>query len=297
MRFFKDMFREKLRKGLKATHSSLTNKIKNIFTKDKPTEEIYDEIEEVLIKSDIGVRTTMHLIEKLKKSKIKTEEIYEALKNELAELLPNEAKIDNKKVILVMGVNGTGKTTSIAKLAHMYKKQNKRVLLTAGDTFRAAATEQLEIWANRVKVPIVKGEDFSDPSAVVFEGISKLLDNKTDILIVDTAGRLHTNKNLLEELKKIKRTILKRIPEENLETIIILDAVTGNNSLEQAKLFAQEIKIDSILLAKLDSSAKGGFVFSIGKELDIPVKYIGVGEKQDDLIEFSKKDFIDTLFE
>ncbi len=278
--------------------NNFINKIKKIFVKDTNINEIFDDIEEILIKADVGIKITIELIEKLRKNKGSKDELFAILKQELFKMLPAEsAPLNNKKIILIIGVNGSGKTTSIAKLSNILKQDNKRVCIAAADTFRAAAIDQLEIWANRVGVEIIKQEPGSDPSAVVHDAISHLLNNKKDILLIDTAGRLHTKINLVEELKKIKRTIAKRIDENQIETIILLDAVSGQNSLEQAKIFSKEINVDSIFLSKLDSSAKGGFIFSIAKELSLPVRFVGVGEKPEDIINFSKNDFIEALFE
>ena len=293
-------FKEKLKKGLKFTHKSITEKIKTLFSgSNKDLDQLYDEMEEILIRADVGITTTTTLIHKLKKEKKSKEEIYDSLKENLYNMLPDEShdKIEDKKVILVIGVNGTGKTTSIAKLAYHLKKHGKNVFIAAADTFRAAAVEQMEIWAHRLDIPLIKDQEGTDPSSVVFDAMTKAFSEKNSILIVDTAGRLHTKKNLLEELKKIKRTITKRIDTKELEIILLLDAITGTNSLEQAKVFSKEIETQSVFLSKLDSSAKGGFVFSIAHELKIPVRFIGVGETYEDMIVFSKKDFIETLFE
>lgn len=293
---------KKLKQGLNKTHESLTDKVKGIFAKHEVDEDLLEELEEALIKADVSIEITMDLIDKIRKHVNDTSETnydaYGFLKDELLPFLPEEASPDEDfQVMLILGVNGSGKTTSIAKLAHLYKQQGHSVLLAAADTFRAAATEQLCRWADKVQVPIVKKEEGADPGAVIFEALELYASKGYNRLIIDTAGRLHTKKNLMDELAKMKRIIHKSIPEAHVHTRLVLDATSGNNGLAQAREFAKDIGIDDLLLAKLDSSAKGGFIFSIAKDLSLPVRYIGIGETVEDLLPFSKKDFVEALFD
>lgn len=291
-------------KGVKRTREAWWGKVVHLF--DRPTfgEELWDELEELLISADVGVNTTAKLTGRLKE-RVTKENIKDAalvrdvLKEEIASMLmaggeedapPTDGKI---VVVLVVGVNGGGKTTSIAKLAHNYKEQKKRVLLVAGDTFRAAAIDQLKVWGERIKVPVIAHQPGGDPAAVVFDALESAKKN-ADIVIVDTAGRLHTKFNLMEELKKIRRVVDKSGIEP--EVLLVLDATTGQNGLTQAKYFTEAVKVNGILLAKLDSTAKGGIVLAICDELKIPILYIGTGQELEDLAPFDPGEFVEALF-
>ena len=263
------------------------------------------ELEEILITSDIGVETSVYVIEKLRKkikeSKIKDPaEIWPCLKEVIIDILgydENETKtFELPKVILVIGVNGVGKTTSIGKIAASLKAENYKVLIAAADTFRAAAIDQLEIWSSRAGVALVKHQEGSDPAAVVFDAVQAAKARKIDVLICDTAGRLHNKKNLMDELAKINRVIKREYSEAHMETLLVIDATTGQNGIQQAKQFMEVCPIDGIILTKLDGTAKGGVVISIKNQLKIPVKYIGVGEGIDDLQKFNSKKFVEALF-
>jgi fused signal recognition particle receptor len=290
--------------ALKKTREGLATELDKLFGgKIKNDNEFYERLEETLISSDIGITTANTLIEALKNSasSLDSKDRLKILKTKLKELLsieklPLETNI-KPSTLLVIGVNGVGKTTTIGKIAYNLKSKNKQVVLAAGDTFRAAAIEQLSIWGDRCSIKTIKHKHGSDPSAVVHDAIShSLAQGNTDYIIVDTAGRLHTKKNLTEELKKIKRTIKKLLPKNSLETMLVLDATTGQNALSQAKLFNKEIGIDSITITKLDGTAKGGVLISIINELKIPVKYMGLGEKIEDLKVFDPELFVDSLF-
>ncbi len=299
-------FFERLKDGLKKTKQSVLGQVDNIFKSFvKVDEDMLEELEEVLIASDIGVNVTEEIIETLREN-IKEKRISEPedAKNELISILTdiigeNEGlKLDSTpSVVFVIGVNGVGKTTSIAKIAHHLKSQGKTVALAAADTFRAAAIDQLEIWADRVGVPIIKHSEGSDPAAVVFDAANYAKSHGTDVLIVDTAGRLHVKKNLMDELAKIARVLDRELPGASMETLLVLDAVTGQNAINQAKEFMSAAKITGIVLTKLDGTAKGGIIISVRKELGIPVKFIGVGEQMDDLQPFDKEQFVKALFE
>lgn len=300
-------FFDKLKEGLKKTRDSISTKIDEVLVSfGVIDDELFEELEEILITSDVGVESSMRIIEdlkeKVKKNKVtKPEMVKELLKEELTEILSNN---DNKinlnttpSVIMVIGVNGVGKTTSIGKMAYNYKSQGKKVLVAAADTFRAAAIDQLEIWANRAGVDIIKHDEGADPAAVIFDAAQAAKARKADILICDTAGRLHNKKNLMEELKKITRVLDRELPNASKETLLVLDATTGQNAVSQAKTFKETAGITGIVLTKLDGTAKGGIVISVKAELDVPVKLIGVGEKMDDLQPFDAKDFVNALFE
>lgn len=300
-------FFAKLKEGLTKTRESFISKIENLVSLGKKIdEELYEELEELLIQADVGVNTAIELVEDLRKvvKERKVEDSAE-LKDILKELIANimgdeeyKLSLRNKPaIIVVVGVNGAGKTTTIGKLANNFKEEGKKVLLAAGDTFRAAAIDQLEIWGNRVGCEIIKHKEGADPAAVVFDSIQAARARQSDILIVDTAGRLHTKTNLMEELKKIFRVIQRELQDSPDEVLLVLDATTGQNAISQSKLFAQAAGVTGIVLTKLDGTAKGGVVIGIKSELNIPVKYIGVGEKIDDLKEFNPKDFVDALFE
>ncbi len=299
-------FFDRLKDGLQKTRKGITEKIDQVLVSfGKIDDELFDELEEILITSDIGIETTLRIIEDLKR---KTKEnkltnpgdIKELLKEELIEILAENApelKVETSpSVIVVIGVNGVGKTTSIGKIANLLKQNGKKVILAAGDTFRAAAIDQLEIWSNRVGVDVIKQSEGSDPAAVIFDAVQAAKSRKADVLICDTAGRLHTKKNLMEELKKVTRVIERELPGAGRETLLVLDATTGQNAISQAKTFSEVADISGIVLTKLDGTAKGGIVIAIKSELNIPVKLIGVGEKMEDLQKFDAKEFVEALF-
>ena len=284
---------------------AFSSKFNEIFNRNDSINEIIDEIEELLILSDVGVVTTSDICDNLKDKLIKDkdyskEHVKEVLKEELLDKLTvdyneiNEEESD-KKVILVVGVNGVGKTTSIAKIANMYKQNGKKVLLAAGDTFRAGAIEQLKIWADRIGVRCVMGIDGQDPTSVIFDASKEYVKESYDILICDSAGRLHNKKNLMDEIEKIKKCVDKNIPNIKTEVLMVIDATTGQNALSQAKAFFDKTSVDAIMLTKLDSSAKGGVVFGIINELNIPIKFIGVGEKLEDIKKFDKNEFVNAI--
>lgn len=299
-------FFDKLKDGLKKTRDSITHRIDQILVSmGKIDEELFEELEEVLITSDVGVETTLKIVEDLK-ARVKKEkvtnamEVKELLKEEIASLLGSEnatLKLGTKpSVIVVIGVNGVGKTTSIGKICYLLKEQGKKVIMAAGDTFRAAAIDQLEIWAKRAGVDIIRHTEGADPSAVIYDAIAAAKARNFDVIVCDTAGRLHTKKNLMEELKKIFRIIQRELPDADVETLLVLDATTGQNAVSQAKSFTEASGVTGLVLTKLDGTAKGGIVVSIKTELDIPVKFIGVGEHIDDLQPFNPKDFVEALF-
>lgn len=300
-------FFEKLKAGLAKTKESFNEKINNVFKNFRKVDEaLMEELEEALILSDVGFETTETIIEELR-DMVKTKKIEDAeeVKKALCEIISNilskndnSLKLETKPaVILVVGVNGAGKTTSIGKMAANFKEAGKKVLVAAADTFRAAAIEQLEVWTQRAGVDILKKPEGSDPASVAFDGAKKARMEDYDILIVDTAGRLHTKKNLMDELGKIQRTIKKELPDAMTEVLIVLDGTSGQNALIQAKQFAEVTDITGIVLTKLDGTAKGGVVIGICSELDVPVKFIGVGEKITDLQEFNSEDFAKALLE
>jgi fused signal recognition particle receptor len=299
-------FFDKLKDGLTKTRNSITEKFSEVLNLAITIDDdLYEELEEILITSDIGVETSIHIIEKLKK-KVKEDKIKDpagiipCLKEVVIDILGedgnSEVSMVVPKVILIIGVNGVGKTTSIGKIAATLKSEKYKVLIAAADTFRAAAIDQLEVWSSRAGVELIKHQEGSDPAAVVFDAVQAAKARKVDVLICDTAGRLHNKKNLMDELGKINRVIKREYSEANMETLLVLDATTGQNAVEQARQFMAICPIDGIILTKLDGTAKGGIVISIKKQLDIPVKYIGVGEGIDDLQEFNSRDFVEALF-
>ena len=298
-------FFDKLKAGLGKTKSNINEKFNDVFSNfRKVDEELLEELEETLIMSDIGMETSLEIIDKLrqkiKKENIKdAEEVKEALKQIIQEIMDENDKSLNlntkPSVILVIGVNGVGKTTSIGKIANSLKKQNKKVLMAAADTFRAAAVEQLEIWSNRVGCDIVKKEEGADPASVVFDAIKKAKENNSDILICDTAGRLHNKKYLMDELNKIQKVINKEMLDASKEVLLVIDAGTGQNAISQVKAFKEQADITGIVLTKLDGTAKGGAVIGIVEENKIPVKFIGVGEQIDDMEIFNSKDFAKAI--
>jgi fused signal recognition particle receptor len=299
-------FFDKLKNGLSKTKSSFTDKISEILHLTVSIDDdMYDELEELLITADIGMNTTMEIIDdlkaKIKENKLKDPAgVKELLKEVIMEQLEEEQKRPlikgQQNVLLIIGVNGVGKTTSIGKIANLYKSNGKKVLLAAADTFRAGAIEQLDVWSKRSGVDIIKQQEGADPAAVVFDAIQAAKARKTELLICDTAGRLHNKKNLMDELSKINRVIDREYPDANKSTLLVLDAATGQNAVIQAKQFKEICGLDGIILTKLDGTAKGGVVISIQKELKVPVYFIGVGEGIDDLQEFDSKMFVDALF-
>lgn len=300
-------FFDKLKNGLTKTRESIAKQVNNVFSVFvKVDDELFENLEETLIMADIGVETSTYIIEKLRdnvKHKHITDGnlVKEELKSIISEILSALDTTVNTSttpsVILVIGVNGVGKTTSIGKIASHYKSMGKKVLLAAADTFRAAAIDQLDIWAQRSGCDIIKHQENSDPAAVVFDACTAAKARGADILICDTAGRLHNKKNLMAELAKINRVIERELPDSARETLLVLDATTGQNAVSQAKLFSEAADITGIILTKLDGTAKGGIVISIAKEQNVPVKFVGVGEGIDDLQEFNSDDFAKAIFE
>ena len=298
-------FFDKLKQGLSKTKNSFDEKINNVFSNfRKVDEELLEELEEALIMSDVGVETSTKIIANLrnrvKKEKIEDEQgVREALRTEIKEILD---EVDNSlnlqttpSVILVVGVNGVGKTTSIGKIANRLKKDGKKVVIAAADTFRAAAVEQLEIWANRAGCDMVKKEEGADPASVVYDAIQITKQKNADVLICDTAGRLHNKKYLMDELVKIKKVIDKELPDASKEVLMVLDATTGQNAIQQVKAFKETVDINGIILTKLDGTAKGGVVIGIVAENKMPVKFVGVGEQIDDMEIFNSSDFVKAL--
>lgn len=307
--FSKDK-KEYLDKGLEKTKEGFFKRItRMIVGKTTVDNDTLDQLEEILISADVGVDTTLTIIKKIeerasKQKFLNSSELNEAIKEEIAHLMKDAGEVENfnfvdtKKpyVIMVVGVNGVGKTTTIAKLAHQLKKAGKIVYLGAADTFRAAAVEQLTIWAERVGVPIIKQQMGADPASVAFDTLSSAVKNNADVVIIDTAGRLHNKINLMNELTKIKRVMQKVVPDAPHEILLILDATTGQNAFEQAKQFTLATEVNAICVTKLDGTAKGGVVIGISHEFNVPIKYIGIGEKIDDLQLFNKYAFVESLF-
>jgi len=297
---------DKLKQGLKKSKDAVLGQVNNIFKAfARVDEDLLDELEEILIASDAGVSTAGEIIEKLreeiKERRINDgEEAKEVLRAIITEIIGENVGLtleSQPSVVLVIGVNGAGKTTSIGKIAAILKREKKSVLVAAGDTFRAAAIEQLEVWTERAGVSLIKHQEGSDPAAVVFDAIQAAKSRKSDVLIIDTAGRLHNKKNLMDELAKISRVINREIPEASVETLLVLDATTGQNAINQAREFKNAANITGIILTKLDSSSKGGVVISVRRELGIPIKFICVGEKIDDVENFDAQEFARALFE
>lgn len=294
--------------GLSKTRKNIGEKIDNLIKNTrKLDDEFWEELEDILIQSDVGMQTSLDLVSKVRtaaaKQKIKEpEEVTELIQSEITKMLgsdPEPLRISGGKpaVILVVGVNGAGKTTSIAKLAYRFKNENKQVVLAAGDTFRAAAIDQLQIWADRVGVELIKHQEGSDPGAVVFDAISAARARKSDVLIIDTAGRLQNKTNLMKEIGKVRRVIERELPDAPQEVLLVLDATTGQNAVSQAKIFREATGVTGIILTKLDGTAKGGIVIAVAQELDIPVKMVGIGETLEDLRDFSPEIFARALFE
>ncbi len=299
------MFFSKLKENLKKTKEAIDIKISNVFANNKDIDEIMDDLEETLILSDIGVETSMKICnnvrDNLKKQIDKSEDVIKKLlKQEMKNILAvsNNTNIldkNEKQVIMVVGVNGVGKTTSIAKLSNLLKKEGKKVLLVAADTFRAGAVEQLDVWAKRIGIDIYMGEENAEPASVIYDATKKFKEENYDILICDTAGRLHNKKNLMDELEKMNRVLTKNLPDITKNVIMVLDATTGGNGVSQIKSFFKSTNVNGIILTKLDSTAKGGVVFSIVSELNIPILYVGTGETVDDIEKFNIEDFVEAI--
>ncbi len=309
---FSKQKKETLDKGLEKTKESMFSKLSRVVSgKSKVDDDVLDDLEEVLITSDVGVDTTLKIIERIEKrvakdKYINTKELNTILREEITNLLTENNTVDGEDftipdkrkpyVIMVVGVNGVGKTTTIGKLAHQYKKAGKKVYLGAADTFRAAAVEQLEIWGKRVGVPVIKQSMGADPASVAYDTLSSAKANNADVVIIDTAGRLHNKISLMNELSKIKKVMDKVVPEAPDEVLLVLDGSTGQNAFEQAKQFTAATDVSALAITKLDGTAKGGVVIGISDQFKIPVKYIGLGEGVDDLQTFKRRDFVDSLF-
>ena len=307
---------EKVEEGLTRTRRGFFRQVVSLFEVDEITEDIWEDLETLLIQADLGVDTTVALVERLKEQtridKLKKpKEVYELLQDALVEILvkperdlqarlaKNGAQAGDESrpyVVLVVGVNGVGKTTTIAKLTKFYRDKGRYVVIAAGDTFRAAAIDQLQIWADRVGAPLIRHEHGADPGAVVFDAVEAAKARNADVLIIDTAGRLHTKTNLMEELRKVRKIISTRLPGAPDETLLVLDATTGQNGLQQAKVFTEVAEVTDVAVAKLDGTAKGGIVFAIARELKLPIRYVGTGEKITDLAEFDARGFVKALF-
>lgn len=299
-------FFSKFKEGLTKTRTAFMDKVGAVFSHRKIDEEFYEELEEQLIMADVGINTVMTLMEELraevKQRRIENaEELKPILQEKLVGLMGEETSSlqmnpAGMTVIMVVGVNGVGKTTSIGKLAHKLKSEGKKIVLAAGDTFRAGAIEQLQVWGERVGVDVIKHQAGSDPAAVVYDGVQAARSRKADVLIVDTAGRLHNKTNLMDELNKVYRVLKREIPDAPHEVLLVLDATTGQNALQQAKIFGEATGVTGLMLTKLDGTAKGGIVIAIRHQMEIPVKFVGLGEKVDDLEQFDPKQFVEALF-
>ncbi|MBQ2740027.1 MAG: signal recognition particle-docking protein FtsY [Clostridia bacterium] len=293
---------DKFFNALKKTKDGFGAKLRMLFAKNKLGDEFYEDLEELLIASDVSVSTAGEVVERVKKraiaEKLKDGDyVVSLLRDVLVDIL-EESEVEQPAypcVIMLVGVNGVGKTTTVGKLAHYYLKQGKSVTVAAADTFRAAASDQLAIWAERAKVRIVRHEEGSDPAAVVYDAVCSAKAKKTDVLIIDTAGRLHVKDNLMNELKKMDRVVLREYPEADFLKLLVLDATTGQNAVNQARVFDEAVSLDGLVLTKLDGTAKGGFVFSLAEELGLPVLYAGVGEKMDDLEYFDSRAFVEAI--
>lgn len=293
----------KLKAALAKTKDGLAKKLGNLFSKDKIGEEFYEELEDILVSSDVSVKTALEIVDEIRDTAIKEkckdkDYVVNLLKKELFETLDYADPIEFTPpvAIMVVGVNGVGKTTTIGKLANKFIKEGKSVTIAAADTFRAAAVDQLAVWADRAKVRIVKSDEGADASAVVFDAVTSAKARKTDVLIIDTAGRLHVKANLMEELKKMDRVLKREYEGAKIIKLIVLDATTGQNAYNQVETFNQTVGIDGIILTKIDGTAKGGFIISLSYELEVPVCFVGTGEKIDDIEDFNSKEFIDALF-
>lgn len=292
----------KLFGALKKSKDNFSDKMRVLFAKNKLGNEFYEELEEILISSDVSVTTAEELVEQVKEraiaEKLKDQAYVTGLLRDVLINTLEQAEVEPPAypcVIMLVGVNGVGKTTTVGKLAHYFLSQGKTVTVAAADTFRAAASEQLSVWAERAKVRIVKHEEGSDPAAVIFDAVSSAKAKKTDVVIVDTAGRLHVKDNLMNELKKMDRVVRREYPEADFLKLLVVDATTGQNAVNQARVFDEAVELDGIVLTKLDGTAKGGFVFSLSQELSLPVIFAGVGEKMEDLVFFDCREFVEAI--
>ena len=295
-------FFSKIKEAFKKTKASFDNKLMSIMSHGELDDDFFDELEEVLISSDLGVQCAEEIVERLRTTSRKTklrnqDDVKQALREIMQEILEENEKLEVQYplVYMIVGVNGVGKTTTIGKLANYYKSKGKSVLLVAGDTFRAAASEQLAIWANKNNVKIVRNDDGADPASVVFDGIASAKAKGTDVVIIDTAGRLHNKANLMEELKKVSKVVTNQWPECCYQKLLVLDATTGQNALSQVEYFDEAIGLDGLIVTKLDGTAKGGVILGISQEYSTPVMFIGTGEKIDDLDEFDAKEFVEAI--
>ena len=298
---------KKLEDSLSRTRQSFFGQITSLLGANEITEEMWEELEELLILADVGANTTIEIVDKVRdrvneERVLNAEQARDMLKQELLATLDiQEPPIPGRvplRVFLIVGVNGSGKTTSIAKLAYHYKELlDRKVMLAAADTFRAAAIDQLKVWGDRLDVEVISHQPGADPGAVVFDAVQAAQKRQVEVLIIDTAGRLHTKFNLMQELKKVRNVVAKALPGAPHETLLVLDGTTGQNALSQAKHFKEAVEVTGIILAKLDGTARGGMVFSIAKELDLPIHYVGTGEKMEDFVEFYAEDFVNGLFE
>jgi len=296
---------DSIKESLTRTRNAAFSRIAGLLGASEVTDETWDELEELLIQADVGVDTTLYLVDRLRRRArdeaiIEADALRAALQEELRALLPDPAPLDlggrPMDVVLVVGVNGSGKTTSIAKLAYRYRQEGRGVLLAAADTFRAAAIDQLEIWAQRAGVDLVKGPEGGDPGAVVFDALEAARSRGEDLVIADTAGRLHTQHNLMAELRKVRKVAAKGVAGAPHETLLVLDATTGQNALSQARHFQDAVEVTGVVLAKLDGTARGGMLFAIARELELPVRFVGTGERLEDLAPFDADAFVDGLF-
>ena len=292
----------KLFGAMKKTKDNLSSKLRVLFSKNKLGDEFYEELEEILISSDVSYSTAQEVVSRVKKraleERLKDQDYVVSLLREILTDILEESEVEPPSypcVIMLVGVNGVGKTTTVGKLAHYFLSQGKTVTVAAADTFRAAASEQLSIWADRAKVRIVKHEEGSDPAAVIFDAVASAKAKKTDVVIVDTAGRLHVKDNLMNELRKMDRVVTREYPEADFLKLLVLDATTGQNAVNQARVFDEAVELDGLVITKLDGTAKGGFVFSLAEELSLPVVFAGVGEKMDDLEMFDSKSFVEAI--
>ncbi len=291
-----------LRKGLARTRSSFFGRIANALGRSDIDEDTWDEIEAMFLQADVGVPTTLALVERLQSRGItRTADLNDAMQEELRALLtvPTPLNISGRplSIVMIVGVNGSGKTTTIGKLARRMQLNNRKTIIAAGDTFRAAAIEQLQIWGERADVPVIAGKSGMDPGAIVYDSVEAARARNAEILIIDTAGRLHSNFNLMQELKKVRGVVQKTIPDAPHETLLVLDGTTGQNALTQAKKFQEMVEVTGVIVTKLDSTAKGGMVFAIQQELGLPIHYIGLGESIYDLVPFDPDRFVESLFE
>jgi fused signal recognition particle receptor len=298
-------FAQSIRKSLTRTRNTVFSRIAGLLGTSQVTADTWDELEELLIQADVGVETTLYLVERLRhraseEAILKSDTLQTALQEELRALLPDPSPLnlgnEPMDMILIVGVNGSGKTTSIAKLAHRYQRQGRRVVLAAADTFRAAAMDQLGVWAGRAGVNIITGPEGGDPGAIIFDALQAAEARGMDMVIADTAGRLHTQYNLMAELRKVRKVAEKNIAGAPHETLLVLDATTGQNALSQARHFQEAVDVTGVVLAKLDSTARGGMVFAIARELGLPVRFVGTGEKMEDMTPFDADTFVEGLF-